>query len=133
MNIDHLRALLSGERQEPVVVGHIYDPALIRVVRAANTHAVLLSRHTIVKQARKHQDIGFDEYCIMPDALRFGLVAQEYAEQLIFCYDHHTGRRFRLMVKGTLRGELFVTSFHRTAPRQTKAILARADILRKHA
>jgi hypothetical protein len=68
----------------------------------------------------------------VPDALRFGMVAQETAEQLIFCYDHHTERRFRLMIKGTLRGELFVTSFHRIARHQTKAILVRADLLRKH-
>ena len=133
MNLDHLRALLLGDRQEPVVVGHIYDPALVQVVRAANTHAVLLSQATVVKQAKRHPDIGFEEYCIMPDVLRFGMVAQEHAEQLIFCYEHHTEHRFRLVVKGTILGELFMTSFHRTAPRQTRAILDRADILRRHA
>ena len=133
MNIDHLRALLSGERQEPVVVGHIYDPALCRVIRAARTYAVLLSRDTIVKQARRHPDVGFERYCLLPYVLRYGMVAQEWAEQLIFCWRDHDERGYRLMVKGTIRGEIFVESFHRLADKQTKAILARADFLRKHA
>ena len=106
MNIDHLRALLSGERQEPVVVGHIYDPALVRVIRAARTHAVVLSRDNVVKQANKHPDIGFEQYRLLPYVLRYGMVAQEWAEQLIFCWHDHDGRSYRLMVKGTIRGGL---------------------------
>jgi hypothetical protein len=133
MNIDHLRALLSGERQEPVVVGHIYDPALMSVIGVAKTHEVLLSPETVVKQRRQNPDIGLEEYYILPDAIRYGMVAQEYAEQLLFCYDHHTGRRFLVVVETTLEGKLFVVSFHRTRPRQTKAILDRASLLRKHA
>jgi hypothetical protein len=134
MDIDHLRALLSGERQEPVIVGHIYDPALSRVIRAVNTHAVLLSRDTVVKQAKRHPDIGIEQYALLPYVLRYGMVAQEWAEQLIFCWDDHDGRRYRLMVKGTVRKEIFVTSFHRLAEKQTKRIIDRgAMLLRRHA
>jgi hypothetical protein len=133
MNIDHLRALLSGERQEPVVVGHIYDPALVRVIRAARSHAVLLSHYTIVKQADRHPDVRFERYSLLPYVLRYGMVAQEWAEQLFFCWHDHDGRSYRLMVKGTIRGELFVDSFHRLKEGQIKAILARSTLLRPHA
>lgn len=118
MNIDHLRALLSGERQEPVVVGHIYDPALVRVIRAARTHAVVLSRDNIVKQERTHPDIRFEQYLLLPYVLRYGMVAQEWAEQLIFCWHDHDERAYRLMIKGTIRGEIFAESFHRLKEHQ---------------
>jgi len=87
---DHLRALLSGERRELVIVGAIYDPALVRVIRAA--HAVLLSRDAIVKQERRHPDIQFAQYCLIPYVLRYGVVAQEWAEQLIFSWVDPTKR-----------------------------------------
>jgi hypothetical protein len=133
MDIDHLRALLTGERQEPVVVGAIYDPALVRVIRAVNTHAVLLSRDTIVKQQIRHPDIGFEEYCLLPYVLRYGMVSQEWSEQLIFSWNDHTEKRYRLMIKATAKCELFATSFHRLAVRQTRSILNRGMLLRRHA
>jgi len=133
MNIDHLRALLSLERQEPVVLCHLTDPALAGFVGSMSAPPVLLSWETVVKQRAKHPDVGLAEYCMIPDAVRLGLAVEEHANQLIFCYHHPSGRRFRLTIKVTLIGELFVTSFHRTSPRQTKAILARASLLRKHA
>jgi hypothetical protein len=132
MNIDHLRAL-SGERQEPVVVGHIYDPALVRVIRAARTHVVLLSRDNVVKQSDRHPDIGVEQYRLVPYALRYGMVVQEWAEQLMFCWHDHDGRSYRLMVKGTIRGEIFAESFHRLKQHQMKAILSRGTLLRPHA
>lgn len=112
----------------------IYDPALVRVVRAANTHAVLLSRDTIVKQERRHPDIRFEHYQRLPYVLRYGMVAQEWAEQLIFSWVDHDERRYRLMVKGTADGRLFVTSFHRLDAGQVRrSILDRAMLLRQHA
>jgi len=133
MNIDQLEALLSGKRLEPLIVGHIYDPKLMCVVRAANTDAILLSPDTIVKQRRLHPDIGLDEYYLLPDVIRYGMVAQEHAEQLIFCYHHHTDRRFLLVVEATIQGMLFAIAFRRTTPRQTESILEGALLLRNHA
>jgi hypothetical protein len=95
--------------------------------------SVLLSWETVVKQNAKHPDIGVEDYCLIPEIVRSGMVAQEHANQLIFCYHHRSGRRFRLTINTTIIGEIFVTSFHRTSPRQTKAILARATLLRRHA
>jgi hypothetical protein len=77
MDIDHLRALLSGERQEPSSYRHRLRPALVRVIRAANTHAVLLSRDTVVKQAIRHPGIGFDQYRLLPYVIHYGMVAQK--------------------------------------------------------
>jgi hypothetical protein len=133
MNIDHLRALLSLQRQEPVVLCHLDDPALAGFVGAMSTRPVLLSWETVVKQKRKHPDIGFGEYRIVPDAVRLGLVAQDRPNHLTFCYNAPSDRRYQLVIKATFAAELFVMSFHRTRPRQTKAILARATLLRKHA
>lgn len=136
MDIDHLRALLAGEREEPVVVGAVHHPALVRAIGAPGVHAVLLSPDTIVKQRQQHPDIDIDDYCVAPDVLRFGLVLHlpAWPRQLTFCYQHHTGWRYRLFVKSTMRGdELWVTSLHRTRQRQTKALLNRGRILRHHA
>jgi hypothetical protein len=132
MNIDHLRALLSLERQEPVVLCYLDDPALAGFV-GASTRPVLLSWETVVKQKQRHPDISFDEYRIVPNVVRCGMAAQERPNELVFCYDHSPEHRYRLMIKVTFPGELFVTSFHRTKPRQTRAILARATLLRRHA
>jgi len=133
MDIDHLRALLAGEREEPVVVGAIHEPGLVRVVRAANTHAVLLSRATVVKQADRHPDIGFEQYRLLPYVLRYGVVAQEWGDHLIFSWVDHDERRYRLMIISTTRGDLYVTSFHRLAAKQIKAVLERGLLLRRHA
>ena len=132
MNIDHLRALLSLEQQEPVVLCYLDDPRVSGFV-GGSTRPVLLSWDTVVKQKARHPDIGFEEYRIIPEVVRFGMVAQERSRELIFCYNHPDGRRFRLTIKATFSGEVFVTSFHRTKPHQTKAILARASLVRKHA
>lgn len=136
MDTDHLRALLAGERQEPIVVGAIHRPELVRTIGAPGLHAVLLSADTIVKQRLQHPDIDVDDYRTAPYALRYGLVLwlPEWPRQLTFCFNDHDGRRYRLFVKSTLRGDgLFVTSLHRTKPRQTKALLKRGTILRAHA
>jgi hypothetical protein len=61
------------------------------------------------------------------------MVAQEWAEQLIFCWYDHDGRSYRLMVKGTIHGEIFAESFHRLKAHQIKAILDRSMLLRPHA
>ena len=132
MDTDHLRALLSLERQEPVVLCHLDDPALAGIV-GSMTAPVLLSWETVVKQKARHPDIRLAEYCLIPDVVHLGLAAQEHPNQLIFCYEHPSGRRFRLNVKATFIGELFVTNFHQTRRRQTKAIFARATLLRRHA
>ena len=50
MNIDHLRALLSLEWAEPVVVRSLEDPALAAIVGAVQARAVLLTWDTVVKQ-----------------------------------------------------------------------------------
>jgi len=135
MDIEHLRALLSGERQEPMVIGALHTTAHSRAI-GANTHAVLLSRETIVKQETRHPDIGFDDYRLIPYAIRFGLVLHEATRprHLMFVFDDPWGRRDRVMVRSTTNGnEIFVTSCHRTKQRQTKALLARGRSLRRHA
>ena len=132
MNVAHLRALLSLERQEPVVLCHLDDPALAGIVGSMGARPVLLSWESVVKQKARHPDIGSAEYSMIPEVVRLGLVDQERPNELIFCYHHPSGRRFRLIVKATSIGELFLASFHRTSPRQTKAILARASLLRRH-
>lgn len=122
-----------GEREEPVVVGAIHNPQLAGAF-GAQTHAVLLSASTLVKQKERHTGLELWEYEILPDILRFGLVIQEFPRQLAFCYQHHTGRRYRLTIKSTEDGaQVFVTSLHRTQPRQTRALLRRGLVLRHHA
>lgn len=78
-------------------------------------------------------DVDLEQYRLLPYVLRYGMVAQEWAEQLFYCWHDHDGRCYRLIVKGTIRGEIFVESFHRLKRHQIKAILARATLLRPHA
>jgi hypothetical protein len=132
MNIDHLRALLSLERAEPVVVCSLEDTVLAGIVGAFQTRAVLLSWETVVKQNRRHPDIGIEEYCLIPEIVRTGM-AMWQGNRLVFSYQHSSGRRFWLVIKATLLGhELFVASLYRTKPRRTKAALGRSILVRKH-
>jgi hypothetical protein len=132
MNIDHLRALLSLERAEPVVVCSLEDPTLAAIVGALHTRAVLLTWETVVKQDRRHPDIGIEEYCLIPEIARTGM-AMRQGNHLVFSYQHSSGRRFCLVIKATFGGgELLVSSLCRTKPRRTKAVLARSSLLRKH-
>ena len=135
MDIDHLRALLSGERQEAMIIGALHDPAHSSAI-GARTHAVLLSRDTIVKQEDRHPDIGFDDYRLIPYAIRYGLIVHESARprHLMFVFDDPWGRRYRVMIRSTTNGnEIYVTSCHKTRDRQTKALLSRGRDLRRHA
>lgn len=133
MDIHDLSKLLSGDRLPPIQVGVIYDVDISRAI-GATTHVVLLSKETVFKQKNEHPDLQDEEYGILPDAIRYGLVIHERArpECLTICYNRREGQQYLVALKGTKTGAVFVTSFHKMRPRQTRSYLDRGDRLRNH-
>ena len=133
MNIDDLSRLLSGESLPPIQVGVIYEARLCQAIHAT-THTVLLSKETVVKQKKEHPDLKNEDYWVIPDAIHHGLVIHERARPacLTICYNRREGERYMVALKGTNSGAIFVTSFHKMRPRQTRSFLKRGNMLRQH-
>ena len=103
----------------------------------AKTCQVFLSKDTLMKQLDKHPDIRTRHYAWLPEIIRDGMVIQEHRrrDRLSICYEHPSdpGKRFRTVIKSTVNGaEVYVSSFHRTKPGQTRALLGRGRMLRAH-
>lgn len=133
MGIHNLARLLSGENLLPIQVGVIYEVGIARAI-GATTHKVLLSKETVSKQKIEHPDLQDEDYSILPDAIRYGLVIQERVrpECLTICYNRREGERYMVALKGARSGAIFVTSFHKMRPRQIRSFLKRGDTLRNH-
>ncbi len=137
MNLADLRDLLYGERIMPLVVGIIFENHISAAI-GVRTHEVLLSKDTVLKQHERHPDLEAEHYTILPFIIRHGLVIHEKKgrRSLAICYEPaplYPGGRFMVALKSPVHGrEIFVTSLHRTKPRQTQALLKRGNILRNH-
>lgn len=137
MNLADLRDLLYGERIIPLVVGIIFEEH-ISAAMGAGTYEVLLSKDTVLKQLERHPDLGPEHYAMLPFIIRHGLVIHEKADtrNAAICYEPAPlapGGRFMVALKSpTDAKEIFVTSLHRTRPRQTRSLLKRGNILRNH-
>ena len=133
MNTDDLSRLLSGANLSPIQVGVIHEVRLCQAIHAT-THAVLLSKETVVKQKKEHSDLTLEHYRLIPDAIRHGLVIHERARPdcLTICYNRREGERYVVALKGASSGAIFVTSFHKMRPRQIRSFLKRGDKLRLH-
>jgi hypothetical protein len=84
-----------------------------------------------------HPDMVELDVLYIPNALASGLLLQELdrPDSLIACYQHPeiATKRFKAAVKVLDNGfEIWISTFHRTHARQTKALLARSHKLRDH-
>jgi hypothetical protein len=137
MNLSDLRDLLYGRRITPLVVGVIFEERISAAI-GARTHEVLLSKDTVLKQHKRHPDLGPEHYAMLPFIIRHGLVIheKENPRHAAICYEPvplTPGGRFMVALKSPADGKsIYVTSLHRTRPRQTNSLLKRGNILRNH-
>ena len=113
------------------------EPYIARHIGARGTRHVLLSGESYHHVVHGHPDLGDDELMLMPEALTRGLVLYEKRRRnwAVFCFQHPQAeaRRYALAIKAADHGhQIFARSFHRMHDRQTKAILRRGYLLRRH-
>jgi hypothetical protein len=135
MDLAQLLRLLNSRGRISVPVGRV--ELLIAKAIGAETDLVLLSKDTLIKQCERHPDIRAVQYAMLQKALDVGLVLVERAnpKTAAICYQDPTDetKRYRLQIKRTEdRKSIYLTSFHRTQPRQTRALLKRSRIVRSH-
>lgn len=125
------------ERKEiPHIVVGILEPYVALSIGAIYTREVWLSLVSYQHIREGHPDIPGNELTFIPEALTRGLVIFESNREhwASICYQSAAeGRRFTLAIKAAHNGkEIFLRSVHRMRERQTKALLKRGYILRKH-
>lgn len=135
MNLEDLCTLLLRDDLSFVRVCDI-EPALAEAI-GAETREVLLSRLTIEKQLREHKDIGSTQYSLLAAALVRGMAVlnddRPHTAQICFQHPRDEKKRYRVFIKRTGdRRRIFVDSFHRTSPGQTKSVLRRGRLIRQH-
>ena len=120
--------LVAGKVTGVATVGYLDDA--LRTSIGAKTRAVTLSDETLKKQKIEHPDLKLDEYEVIPDMFRDGLVIQESDQVLIF---FRVGKRlYRGVVKSTAdRNEIFMSSFHRSHRKNVKQARNRGKVIRE--
>ena len=97
---------------------------------------VILAGDAMRHVAEVHADISDLDVISMSYGLRCGMYVTDNKRphHLIIAYSHpDTQTRYKMIVKCTAEGrELWVSTFHRLRPRQTRALLSRGKILRNH-
>lgn len=98
---------------------------------------VYLSRETLFHVRERHPETTDIELCLVSLALRNGLiVAEDHRPNfVVVSYQHpeHPDRRYKASLKlASSRFDIWLTTFHRTARRQTRALLKRGRILQRH-
>jgi hypothetical protein len=80
--------------------------------------------------------MNYFDFIKLPIGLARGLVITDgrTPRSVVVCYvAPDSNVRHKVVVKATANGsELWVSTFHRTKPRQTRALLARGRVLKTH-
>lgn len=104
----------------------------------AKTSIVRLSTASLKHILKDHKDTEVSQILMLPKAIQWGLLVRdgERPSHIVACYQdpHSEKRRFIAVLKVTAKGdEIWVSTFHRAAPRQTKRVLEKGkEILKKH-
>ena len=126
--------LISGER-DSVFVASI-ERYVAKAIGATRTTDVRLSRKSFFHIRDTHSHIKLEHFKMLPDAIRRGFVILESSRPWFatICYIHRESSiRYAIPIKATKQGdEIYIQSFHRMKPRQTKALLNRGQALRNH-
>lgn len=125
---------LREKRRDPIPVGEL--PHLIKLALNLRVPIVHLSRESLAHIAKKHPDITDFDLLILPFAIGHGLLVREKSKKHIILASYNepmSHRRFIAAMKVVERDcEVWLTSFYRTKPRQTKRMLSNAEILKRH-
>ena len=103
----------------------------------AATTIVRLSRSTLTHIIGDHVDVDVSQLMMMPKAIQWGLLVddRERPNHIIASYQdpYATARRYIAVMKITRnRKEIWISTFHRSKERQTRRILEKGRILKKH-
>jgi hypothetical protein len=97
---------------------------------------VYLSRDSLGHIRQEHPDLTDVELLLASRAIATGLLIREKNKPyLLACFQHpeDANRRYKANMKiAAGNADMWLTTFHRTHPRQTRALLQRGEILRKH-
>lgn len=132
--LDDLYRIRSG-RNNPFQVGELPD----YVVRALGWRCpfVYLSLDSLLHIAKKHPDVTDQDLPHIPLAIRFGLIVADAKDRgiVMLSYVPQDGdKQFRCVLKATSSStEIWVSTLHRTKPRQVQALIRRGEVLRRHA
>lgn len=130
MNLEDLFGLRDG-RIDKLLVGRLTSATVSML--GTQTPELYLNRdrlmHIITKCGMKIEDV-----LLLPDALTRGMLMQEETRprSFVVCFQH-TQIRYKIAVKIVRGGhELWISTMHPTKQGQTKAILGRSRLVRKH-
>ena len=128
--IFHLR---KGWKDE-VVIGPLASEGVVHL--RSSTDIVRLSRNSLIHIEERHGSITDFEIITIAYGLAKGMYISDSKREnhLIINYIYpDTGFRYKAAVKCANKGqELWVSTFHRLRPRQTKPLLKRGALIRPH-
>ncbi len=97
---------------------------------------VYLSLASLEYIAARHPDVTDFELLHIPLAIKFGLIIREIgaSDRLMISYLPKGGmKRYKCVLKAAAgTTEVWVGTFHRMRPHQTRALLGRGQVLRRH-
>lgn len=121
---------LLGGRLIEIEVGTI--PHEVRLYLGSSKDTVFLTKFSIKHIFDSHVDhIDIDELLVLPTVLTKGLWLSDKKRNFAIATCEVGQNRYKAAVKSTIaRDRIFVSTFHRLAKRQTKALMRRGQILR---
>lgn len=103
----------------------------------AKTVSVLISKDGLLHIDKQHDDITDFDVITMSFGLQRGLFIGDRSQptHLIISYIYPDNSvRYKIVVKSALNGsELWISTFHRLRPRQTRTLLKRGLVIKPHA
>lgn len=127
-------AYLDAGGIDCIEVGQI--PYSVRQALGWRSTIVYLSRDSLAHIRQRHPDLSDLDLLLISPAIETGLLIREAGKPyLLACYQHPEDekQRFKANIKAALgETDLWLHSFHRTHPRQTRALLKRGHKLRDH-
>ncbi|WP_319499297.1 hypothetical protein [uncultured Cohaesibacter sp.] len=95
---------------------------------------IYLSQASLIHILTEHQDVNLFELLIIPEMLLKGLWIADRPNWCCISFQcTEEDRRYKAAIKAADNGyEHYLTTFHKTSKRQTKSILKRGPVLRKH-
>lgn len=94
---------------------------------------VYLSKESCAHIFKEHPDLKEFDVLALPRVIDRGLLIREIRRpQYLVASCLHEATRYVAVMKRASSREIWVTTFHRTKPKQTKALLRRGYVLRPH-
>ncbi|WP_368465714.1 hypothetical protein [Hoeflea sp. TYP-13] len=100
----------------------------------AQLDLVYLSSASLEHILEKHGDVEMLDLLVLPKLLETGLWIGDRPNTCSIAFQHpDDGNRYISAIKSAADGyEHYITTFHRCGKRQTKSLLKRGPVLRKH-